>query len=77
MTRPAGSGHDMQKALDTSFIAQFATCQDILPKFDSVNVKLFRQKKRGGKWHFCDTPLNLTVFHLKFNLVFGQHVQTN
>ena len=67
---------DMREALDTSFIAQFATCKEILPKFDSVNFKWFRQKTKGWKWHFCDAPLNLTVLHLKFNLVFGQHVQT-
>ena len=34
-------------------------------------------KKKWGKWHFCDAPLNFTVFDLKRNLVFGPHVQTN
>ena len=38
----------MRKALDTSFVAQFATCKETLPTFDSVNVKWFRQKKRWG-----------------------------
>ena len=33
--------------------------------------------KKWGKWHFCDAPLNFTVFDLKLNLVFGPHVQTN
>ena len=28
-----------------------------------VKVKCFRQK--WGKWHFCDVPLNFTVFDLK------------
>ena len=68
ISTPPGSGHGMRKALNTSFIAQFATYQEMLPKFDSVYVKLFRQKKRG-KWHFGDAPLNFTVFYLKFNLV--------
>ena len=31
--------------------------------------------KKMGKRHFCDAPLNFTVFDLIFNLVFGPHVQ--
>ena len=33
-------------------------------------------KKKWGKWDFCDAPLNVKVFRLTFKLVFGPHVQT-
>ena len=45
-------------------IAQFATHQEILPKFDSI-YKSSVYDKNWGKWHFCDAPLNFTVFDLK------------
>ena len=48
----------------TSFIAQFATRQEILPKLDSIyNRSDFDQKLK--KWHVCDAPLNFENFDLK------------
>ena len=53
-----------KKNIDISFIVKFATHQEILPKFDSIYKSSVFDKK-WGKWHFCDAPLNFTVFDIK------------
>ena len=57
----------LEKYRSSSFIAQFATHEEILPKLDSIYMNksdVFDKKWR--RWHFCDAPRNFENFDMIF-----------